>query len=180
MRGEALANSGSSVYSADRTSIDPANSATRNHVDHEVLNRPACLFDERHANTRYHQLRAFNPYWEQHRARQEGLTANTIGNNVDYVQAHLAEVLGVLADAETGHLTAEQLRMRRELVEVLQGYAVQGLFPTSPFFRSCTPMRKMTAFSYTLNLSVYFSRRIFSLRSNGNRTLADLDQCEAQ
>ena len=42
------------------------------------------------------QLRAFNPYWESHAEPLEGLAAKPIHNDVDYVQAHLAEVLEVL------------------------------------------------------------------------------------
>ena len=79
--------------------------------------------------TLYDQLRAFNPYWEHHRAALDGIAAKVIHNDVDHVQAHLAEVLGVLSDAPTSHLTKEQLASRKELISVLADYARQGRSP---------------------------------------------------
>lgn len=59
------------------------------------------------------QLCAFNPYWADHREVLEGIPAKPIGNDVDYVQAHLTEVLKVLSAATTGQLSQEQLSSRR-------------------------------------------------------------------
>ncbi|MBL0127211.1 MAG: hypothetical protein IPP83_07060 [Flavobacteriales bacterium] len=77
----------------------------------------------------YDQLRAFNPYWGQYAERLNGLPAQVIDDDVDYVRAHLAEVLGVLNAAKTSHLTADQLTSRTELIAVLADYAQQGRFP---------------------------------------------------
>jgi hypothetical protein len=89
------------------------------------------------ATSLFDQLRAFNPYWEQYREALDGIGSKTISNDVDYVQAHLAEVLGVLSDAPTGHLTQDQLASRKELIAVLADYARQGRFPIN----SCRPER---------------------------------------
>ena len=85
-----------------------------------VQGRATSLFD---------QLRAFNPYWEQCAERLDVMPAEAISNDVDYVRAHLAQVLGVLSDAPTMHLSNEQLVSRKELIAVLADYARQGRFP---------------------------------------------------
>ncbi|MEO8591619.1 MAG: hypothetical protein ABI432_19715 [Flavobacteriales bacterium] len=77
----------------------------------------------------YDQLRAFNPYWEQHAERLHGMPAQAIENDVDYVRTHLAQVFGVLSAAPTGVLTMDQLMSRNELIAVLDDYAHQGRFP---------------------------------------------------
>lgn len=81
------------------------------------------------ANDLYDQLRAFNPYWEHHHENLRGLPAQDIHNDVDYVRAHLTQVLKVLAAAPTEHLTSDQSATRSELIDVLAGYARQGRFP---------------------------------------------------
>ena len=88
----------------------------------------------------FDQLRAFNPYWEAHAERLEGLPAQAIGNDVDYVRAHLAQVLGVLNDARTGELTSDQLRSRNELIAVLSDYAQQGRFPINYYRHERIPV----------------------------------------
>ncbi len=85
-----------------------------------VQGRATSLFD---------QLRAFNPLWEQCAERLDGRPAEAISNDVDYVRAHLAQVLGVLSDAPTMHLSNEQLVSRKELIAVLADYVRQGRFP---------------------------------------------------
>ena len=82
-----------------------------------------------HATSLYHQLRAFNPYWEQYSVHVEGKPAKAISNDVDYVRAHLAEVLAVLSDAPINQLSNDQLRSRNELIDVLADYAQRGRFP---------------------------------------------------
>ena len=81
------------------------------------------------ATTLYDQLRAFNPYWNDHRAALDGIAANALHDDVDYVQAHLAQVLGVLSAGSTDHLTCDQVASRAELMTVLGDYARQGRFP---------------------------------------------------
>lgn len=88
----------------------------------------------------FHQLRAFNPYWAMHAEALEGLAAKPIHNDVDYVQAHLTEVLKVLAAAPTAHLSAEQLAKRNELSAVLQAYALQGRFPINYYRQERIPV----------------------------------------
>jgi len=93
-----------------------------------------------HATSLYEQLRAFNPYWEQYQGRLEGISAKAIGNDFDYVRAHLAEVLGVLADAHIEHLNSEQLASRNELIAVLADYAQQGRFPINYYRQERIPV----------------------------------------
>lgn len=88
----------------------------------------------------YDQLRAFNPYWEQHSEALDGLPPQHIRNDVDYVRAHLAQVLGVLAAAPTGHLTGDQLASREELIAVLGNYARQGRFPINYYRHERIPV----------------------------------------
>ena len=82
-----------------------------------------------HATSLFGQLCAFNPYWEQHAERLDGMPAKAIRNDVDYVRAHLTEVLGVLSEEPTMHLSNEQLASRKDLIMVLADYAGQGRFP---------------------------------------------------
>ncbi|MBK8499797.1 MAG: hypothetical protein IPL52_13515 [Flavobacteriales bacterium] len=91
----------------------------------------ACLLltAQGHANSLFDQLCAFNPYWKQYEERLQCIPAKAINRDVDYVRAHLAEVLGVLSDARVEHLTTEQLASRNELIQVLTDYAQQGRFP---------------------------------------------------
>ncbi len=88
----------------------------------------------------YDQLRAFNPYWAQHRKALEGIPQQHIRSDVDYVRAHLAQVLNVLADAPTGHLTSDQRASRGELMEVLGNYAHQGRFPINHYRHERIPV----------------------------------------
>ncbi len=92
------------------------------------------------ASALYDQLRAFNPYWEDHRPAVEGLPAAAIHNDVDYVRVHLAQVLGVLSGAPLDHLTSDQLATRKELVAVLSAYADQGRFPINYYRRERIPV----------------------------------------
>ncbi len=92
------------------------------------------------AVTLYDQLRAFNPYWENHRVRLDGKPAQVIHNDVDYVQAHLAQVLRVLGDARTSNLTRDQLASRNELIAVLADYAQQGRFPINYYRHERIPV----------------------------------------
>lgn len=92
------------------------------------------------ANCLYDQLCAFNPYWEQYPEHLEGKPAKPIENDVDYVRVHLAEVLGVLADARIEHLNSEQLGSRNELIAVLADYAQQGRFPINYYRRERIPV----------------------------------------
>lgn len=88
----------------------------------------------------YQQLRAFNPYWQHHRERLEGRPSSPIHNEVEYVQAHLIEVLGVLAEAPTVRLTADQRASRAELIAVLADYEHQGRFPINYHRRERIPV----------------------------------------
>ncbi|MGV3636425.1 MAG: toxin-antitoxin system YwqK family antitoxin, partial [Flavobacteriales bacterium] len=103
-----------------------------------------CLFGlfifPSHATNLLDQLRAFNPYWADHAIHLAGKPARTINNDVDYVQAHLAEVLGVLSLAPTSQLSADQLRSRRELTAVLADYARQGRFPINYYRQERIPV----------------------------------------
>ncbi len=92
------------------------------------------------ATTLYVQLRAFNPYWEDHRAALEGVEAKAIHNDVDYVRAHLAAVLGVLSDAPISQLTDEQRASRKELMVVLADYAREGRFPLNYYRHERIPV----------------------------------------
>ncbi len=96
-----------------------------------VTGQAACLYD---------QLRAFNPYWELHSDALAGIQARTIRNDVDYVRAHLTEVLGVLRSAPVGHMSQDQLDSREELIGVLGNYARQGRFPRNYFRRERIPV----------------------------------------
>lgn len=93
-----------------------------------------------HATNLFNQLRAFNPNWADHAAQLTGKPAKSISNDVDYVQAHLAEVLGVLSLAPTSQLSADQLRSRRELIAVLADYARQGRFPINYYRQERIPV----------------------------------------
>lgn len=93
-----------------------------------------------HANDLYTQLRAFNPYWESHAEHLEGKPAKPLSNDVDYVQAHLAEVLEVLSSAHTVHLSREQRASRKELIAVLADYAGQGRFPINYYRQERIPV----------------------------------------
>ncbi len=98
------------------------------------------LSSQSQAATLYDQLRAFNPYWEDHRTVLEGIGAKAINNDVDYVQAHLAKVLVVLSDAPIGNLTDEQLASRKELIAVLGDYADQDRFPINYYRHERIPV----------------------------------------
>lgn len=93
-----------------------------------------------HATNLFDQLRAFNPYWAEHAEHLTGKPAKPITNDVDYVQAHLAEVLGVLSQAPTSRLSADQLRSRKELIAVLANYARQGRFPINYYRQERIPV----------------------------------------
>ncbi len=80
------------------------------------------------ATTLYDQLRAFNPYWDRYAQRLDGIPTKDIHNDVDYVRAHLAEVLGVLSEAPT-EPDRDQWASAGELLAVLADYARQGRFP---------------------------------------------------
>ena len=92
------------------------------------------------ATTLLDQLRAFNPYWAKHADALEGIAAKPIHNDVDYVQAHLGEVLKVLAAAPTDQLSAEQLASRNELMSVLNAYAKEGRFPINYYREERIPV----------------------------------------
>ncbi|MBK9286546.1 MAG: hypothetical protein IPN38_02390 [Flavobacteriales bacterium] len=93
-----------------------------------------------HATNLLDQLRAFNPYWADHAEHLTGKPARPISNDVDYVQAHLAEVLGVLSQAPTSQLSADQLRSRKELIAVLADYSRQGRFPINYYRQERIPV----------------------------------------
>lgn len=93
-----------------------------------------------HATSLYDQLRAFNPYWEQHREALNGLPAQNIRNDVDYVRTHLGQVLKVLSSESTSHLTADQAASREELMKVLADYARQGRFPINYYRHERIPV----------------------------------------
>ncbi len=93
-----------------------------------------------HATSLFDQLRAFNPYWEHYSGRLVGIPAKSIHNDVDYVRAHLAEVIGVLSDARIDHLTSNQLASRKELIVVLKDYAGQGRFPINYYREERIPV----------------------------------------
>lgn len=93
-----------------------------------------------HASSLFEQLCAFNPYWADHARHLTGKPAKPINNDVDYVQAHLAEVLGVLSQAPTSQLSADQLRSRQELTAVLADYARQGRFPINYYRQERIPV----------------------------------------
>lgn len=82
-----------------------------------------------HAADLLDRLRSFNPYWESHAERLRGRSAEHITNEVEYVNAHLAEVLVVLTDARTEHLTAARMASRKALITELRAYAALGRFP---------------------------------------------------
>ena len=88
----------------------------------------------------YDQLQAFNPYWAQHREALDGAPQQRIRNDVDYVRAHLAEVLGVLFDAPTEQLSNEQMVSRQELMAVLGEYARAGRFPINYYRHERIPV----------------------------------------
>jgi len=93
-----------------------------------------------HATDLFDQLRAFNPYWADHAEHVTGKPAKPINNDVDYVQAHLVEVLGVLSQTPTSQLSADQLRSRQELTAVLADYARQGRFPINYYRQERIPV----------------------------------------
>ncbi len=86
------------------------------------------------------QLRAFNPYWADHQEALEGVEAQPIQNEVDYVQAHLTQVLKVLSVAPIGQLSQDQLASRFELITVLQEYAEAGRFPLNYYRQERIPV----------------------------------------
>lgn len=88
----------------------------------------------------FDQLRAFNPYWDVHAERLEGIPAQAINNDVDYVRAHLAQVIGVLNDARTDELSSDQRCSRAELIAVLADYSHQGRFPINYYRRERIPV----------------------------------------
>jgi len=92
------------------------------------------------ATSLFDQFRAFNPYWGQYAQRLDGRPAEATGDDVDYVQAHLTEVLRVLSDARTSHLSADQLLSREELMIVLGDYAQQGRFPINYYRHERIPV----------------------------------------
>ncbi len=92
------------------------------------------------ATNLFHQLRAFNPYWADHAEHLAGKPAKPIGNDVDYVQVHLAEVLDVLSATPAVHLSREQRASRKELTAVLADYARQGRFPINYFRQERIPV----------------------------------------
>jgi hypothetical protein len=93
-----------------------------------------------HANKPYDQLHAFNPYWADHAKQLKGKPAKPIGNEVDYVQAHLTEVLHILSSAPIVHLSREQSASREELIAVLADYARQGRFPINYYRQERIPV----------------------------------------
>lgn len=93
-----------------------------------------------HATNLLDQLRAFNPYWADHAEHLAGKPAKPISNDVDYVQAHLAEVLDVLSSAPVVHLSREQRASRKELTTVLADYARQGRFPINYYRQERIPV----------------------------------------
>jgi len=92
------------------------------------------------ANSLFDQLRTFNPYWVQHAEHLNGISSKVINNEVEYVQAHLEGVLGLLSDARTSQLTSEQQATRSELIAVLTDYAQQGRFPINYYRHERIPV----------------------------------------
>ena len=93
-----------------------------------------------HASSLYEQLLAFNPYWQEHADHLRGMPARVLHNDVDYVQAHLEQVLGVLRSASTEVLTTAQRASRADLIAVLAEYARQGRFPINYHRQERTPV----------------------------------------
>lgn len=93
-----------------------------------------------HATSLFDQLRAFNPYWADHRGRLDGEAAKVIDSDAAYVQLHLAEVLHVLAGTPSTQFSGDQLASRQVLIRVLADYAWQGRFPINYHRQQRTPV----------------------------------------
>ena len=88
----------------------------------------------------YQQLVDFNPNWENYQSHIEGLESTEMPTDWDYVQTHLTHVLPILRNNPTDHLTAEQLEMRLELIEVLQFYRDRKVFPINYYVEERIPV----------------------------------------
>lgn len=93
-----------------------------------------------HATSLLDQLTAFNPNWQHHARHVEGKPAEVLNNDVDYVRAHLRQVIRVLHEARTDALGADQQATRNELIAVLADYAAVGTFPINYYRQERIPV----------------------------------------
>lgn len=87
------------------------------------------------AGTLLEQLCAFNPNWKQYSNHVPVEEERVFLSDKQYIQTHLGFVLEVLKSAEVKALSKDQLMMRKQLINVLSDYRLQGNFPIN-YYRS--------------------------------------------
>lgn len=92
------------------------------------------------AKTFYEQLCEFNFNWKKYSDRAPAENKKVFLSDKEYIQAHLTNVLIILRENPTDHLTSEQRKVRAELIEVLDGYRERGLFPMNYYREERIPV----------------------------------------
>lgn len=92
------------------------------------------------ANSLYSQLCDFNYNWNKYAARAPKGEAQNFQSDKELIQAHLTNVLAILKDNSVDHLNADQYAKRLELIEVLDGYRIRGLFPQNYYREERIPV----------------------------------------
>lgn len=81
------------------------------------------------ATTFYEQLCAFNYNWLKYSERAPEGEAIDFSSDKEYIQAHLKSVLKILRTNPTEDLDNEQLKSRKQMIRLLDGYRKAGEFP---------------------------------------------------
>jgi hypothetical protein len=87
------------------------------------------------ASSLYNQLCEFNSNWKKYSDRAPQDAAREFESDQELIQAHLENVLVILRSNDVDHLSNDQYSSRLHLIEVLEGYKNDGLFPMN-YYRS--------------------------------------------
>lgn len=92
------------------------------------------------ANSFYQQLCDFNYNWKKYSNRISTINSKVFNTDVDYIQAHLNEVIPILKSNSTPFLSFQQKANRIKLINLLQAYCQAGLFPVNNYREDRIPV----------------------------------------
>ncbi|MFT6502128.1 MAG: hypothetical protein ACJASQ_002253 [Crocinitomicaceae bacterium] len=87
------------------------------------------------ASSLYDQLCEFNYNWKKYSERAPHDASINFQSDQELIQSHLENVLVILRSNAVDYLSSEQYASRLHLIEVLEGYKNDGLFPMN-YYRS--------------------------------------------
>lgn len=88
----------------------------------------------------YEQLCTLNPNWTNYKDRVPAEQARIFSSGREYTQAHLEQVLHILATNPVNGLDAAQYSSRLHLIRLLDGYRQAGIFPINYFREERVPV----------------------------------------